>query len=84
MVSNIPNTNNFQIDGTLKGSTTPGQSGPKANDDERVPQNWRLTIRSSLESHPGPPLFGQVLPICREYSQCILTPTNKAVKDSRS
>ena len=42
------------MDGTLIGTTTPGQSGPGGNDNEEVPsefQNWDLTIRCSLVSN---------------------------------
>ena len=55
-VSNIPNTNNFlnrsiwPIDGTLTGTTTPGQSGPISNANERMTKHppelqiWSLII----------------------------------------
>ena len=45
-------------------------------------QNWSLTIRCSLISYPEHPFlewWGQVLYICREFSQYILSLTDQAI-----
>ena len=61
--------------GTLTGTTTLGQSGTRSNGNDGVLytlQNWIFTTRCSLVSYSGHPSVG--VPLCRGYSQCILSP----------
>ena len=50
-------------------------------------KNWNLTTGCSLVSYQEKPFSvcssGRVLPLCREYSQHILSPTDKANEDIR-
>ena len=50
----------WPIDGTLTGTTTPGQSGTGSNGNKRVlhsPQSSRTETRYSLVSYSGYPIF---------------------------
>ena len=40
--------------------------------------NWSLTIRCSLVSYTAKVLFGRVLPLCKRYSQHILSLADRA------
>ena len=66
------------IDRALSGATTPGQSGPRNDDNEVVlciPQSFSVTGTSPLDclvSYPGHSL-GCLTPLQRS-SQCILQP----------
>ena len=90
MTSSIPNEYEaflkryiWRRDGTLTGSTTPGQSEPGSNGNKGVlqtPLNLSFTIRCSLVPSPGHLFFGEwrVLLLCRvaqlargaEYTDC--------------
>ena len=54
-------------DGTLTGTTTPGQSELGSNANKEGLQNCNLTIKCCFVSYTGYP-FGEFLPLCREYS----------------
>ena len=74
-------------DETQTDINTLGQSGPGNNVSEwflHIPYIWSLTIKCSLVSYPGHPFWGeQVVILCKEYSQCILSPANKAIFQKR-
>ena len=56
----------------LSGATSPGQSGPRSNDNEevlRIPQSLSITVTSPsdcLVPYPRHSLGGGVIPLCRE------------------
>ena len=75
----------------LKGTTTPGKSGPKRNGNEEVlhitpeHQNWSsVTIWQFSVISRTPPLgFFFFLLLCREYSQCNLSTTDRAIESNK-
>ena len=73
----------WPIDGTLTGTTTPGQSGPGSNCNEGVfyiPQSSRIGASSSdnLVSYPGHMLWEGVIFLCRDAVSIFYTPANRA------
>ena len=71
----------LNIDRTLSGATTPGQSGPKSDSNKgvlRIPQSSIITGTSPsdcLMSYPGHSLRGGVLPLCRETVGVFYSPS---------
>ena len=68
------------MDGTLTGTTTPGQSGHRSNDNKgalHILQDWSLTIRCSLVSYPRHSVGGEkvFLPLCRDAVSIFYSPS---------
>ena len=93
MISSIPiqyynfQTSYFLIDEIQTGTTTTlGQSEPGSNGNEGIlhtPQISSLTTRYSFVSYQEHPFFcRKVLPLCKEYSQHILSPTDRIGMDT--
>ena len=69
----------------FKGTTTPSQSGPATNVNEGIVytfQNLKHTLMGSCVIHRTPPFLERgVLPLCRGYSQHIVSPANRVTAD---
>ena len=73
----------WPIDRTLTGTTTPEQRGPWSNGSKGVLhtplelQMPSLIIKYSYLSYPRQPFRGEVLPLCKAYSQHIQSPIDQ-------
>ena len=74
------NSSTWPIDGTLLGTTTPEQSGPRSNGNEgvlQIPQSSRTRASPSdaVESHIQDTFWREVLPFCRDAIGIFYSPS---------